>query len=70
MCWGGKVDMELLAEFTASRSPNYRHGTPDGVQHSKYPNSSHQLRWWDLAKNQNPTLITTGTRARSQAHWL
>ena len=26
-------DMELMAEFTASRSPTYKHGTPDGVQH-------------------------------------
>ena len=31
--FGAKVDMELLAEFTASRSSSYKHGTPDGVQH-------------------------------------
>ena len=40
MCCVAKMDMELLAEFTASRSPNYKHGTPDGVQHSKRPNSN------------------------------
>ena len=34
------MNMELLTEFTASHSPNYKHGTPDGVQHSKCPNSS------------------------------
>ena len=37
MCWSAEVHMELLAEFTASRSPNYKHGTPDGVEHSKGP---------------------------------
>ena len=46
MCWRAKVDMELLAEFNASRSPNYKHGTPDGVQQSKCPNSSHNFSWW------------------------
>ena len=47
MCWSTKVDMELLTEFTASRSPNYKHGTPDGVQLSKCPNSSHPPEWVD-----------------------
>ena len=42
MCWVAKVDMELLAEFTASCSPQYKHGTPAGVQHSKCPSSSHK----------------------------
>ena len=39
-CRVATVDMELLAEFISSPSPNYKHGTPDGVQHSKSPNSS------------------------------
>ena len=38
---GAKVDMELLAEFTASRAPNYKHGTPDGVHSSRSHNYKH-----------------------------
>src|SRR5262245_31780644 len=32
--------MELLAAFASSSLSDYTHGTPDGVQHSKRPNSS------------------------------
>ena len=30
-CVVASVNMELLTEFPALRSPNYKHGTPDGV---------------------------------------
>ena len=30
--FGAKVDMELLAEFTASRSSSYKHGTPINME--------------------------------------
>jgi hypothetical protein len=29
------INMEPLAGFDTSHSPNYKHGTPDGVQHAK-----------------------------------
>ena len=45
MCWRAKVDMELLAEFTASPWPSYKHGTPDGVQHTKCQNSAPPSVW-------------------------
>ncbi len=60
-CLVPSVNMELLTEFAALRSPNYKDGTPDGVQ----PLTMSKLHSKPVSrKEQNPKTHDTRTLKR------